>query len=86
MDITNFMTWFVNQVVNIFSWFFGILDNIQFAGTSVLKVSITILILIPLVGVFLTLVSNRSITVQKSERVSDKDDKHKAATTDVRVR
>ncbi len=86
MDITNFMSWFVNQVVSIFSWFFNTLDSITFAGTSLLKVSITIVILVPLVGVLLTLTKNSSITVSKSERVSDDESTHKAKVTDVRVR
>lgn len=86
MDITNFMSWFVNQVVNIFSWIFSTLDSITFAGTSLLRVSITIVILVPLVGVLLTLTKNSSITVSKSERVSDDEGKHKAEVTDVRVR
>lgn len=86
MDISNFMAWFINQVVNIFSWFFGILDNLQFAGTSVLRVLVTIVILVPLVGVLLTLTRNSNVTVSKSERVSNDDSKHKAEVTDVRVR
>lgn len=87
MDISNFMSWFMCQVVNMFSWVFGTLDSITFAGTSLLKVSVTIVILVPLVGVLLTLTKNSSISVSKSERVSTneiKDDKHKASVTDVR--
>lgn len=87
MDITNFMTWFVSQVVDIFSWFFGILDSITFAGTSMLKVLITVVILVPLVGVFLTLTKNATVVGQKSERVKTndiKDKKYASATTDVR--
>lgn len=86
MDITSFMAWFLNQVVSIFSWFFSTLDSITFAGTSLLRVSVTIVILVPLVGVFLTLVKNPNVTVSRSERVSDNDSKHKAEVTNVRVR
>ncbi len=85
MDISNFMSWFVNQVVNMFSWFFETLDSITFAGTSLLKVSVTIVILVPLVGVFLTLSKNLNVTSGKSERVSDKNDKNNASVTDVRT-
>lgn len=83
MDISNFMSWFLNQVVSIFSWFFGILDSITFAGTSLLKVSVTIVILVPLVGVFLTLFKSDFSITTYSERVSDKNDK-KAQVTSVR--
>lgn len=81
MDITNFMTWFVSQVVNIFSWFFNILDSLQFGGTSVLRVLITIVILIPLVGVFLTLFKNDFRFNSTSERVESSNDKDKAKVT-----
>lgn len=86
MDITAFMSWFVNQVANMFTWVYNTLDSITFAGTSLLKVSITLVILVPLVGVLLTLTKNSSVSVSKSERVSTneiKDDKHKASVTNV---
>lgn len=76
MDITNFMAWFVNQVINMFSWFFNILDSIQFAGTSVLRVLITIAILVPLVGVFLTLSKNVNVIAQRSERIRENEKKN----------
>lgn len=71
MDITDFITWFINQVVRIFTWFFTTLDSITFAGTSLLRVSITITILVPLVGILLTIASNPSIRGSRSERVKD---------------
>lgn len=81
MDITNFMTWFISQVVNMFTWFFSLLDNIKFGGTSLLKVCITISILVPLVTVLLTIVSNVSIKGSRSERVEESkkgDAEHRA--------
>lgn len=69
MDITNFMSWFINQVVNMFTWFFGILDSITFAGTSLLKVCITVSILGILIPVLLTIAQNFSIKSSPSERV-----------------
>lgn len=82
MDITNFMTWFVSQCVDIFTWFFNILDSITFAGTSLLRVLVTIVILVPLLGVVLTLVNNNfNVTSSKSEKVSEKDG---TKVTDVR--
>ena len=74
MDISNFMSWFVNQVVNIFTWSFNLLDSITFAGTSLLKVCITISILIPLVFTIITVGKNSSIKVARSERVKESKD------------
>ena len=82
MDISNFMTWFVSQVVNIFSKVFGILDSITFAGTSLLRVLITITILVPLVGVFLTLSKSVNVMGQRSERISEKREKANSKQAD----
>lgn len=73
MDITNFMTWFINQVVSIFKKTFNILDSITFSGISLLDLIITIVILTALIGVLITVVQNVGINLQ-SER-SDKSDK-----------
>lgn len=77
MDITYFISWFVNQVINIFSKSFQIMDSIKFAGTSLLKVIITITILVPLLGVVLTISQNFSVTGTglRSERIKEKNDK-----------
>lgn len=69
MDITDFMAWFVSQVVSIFTKMFNILDNITFAGTSLLKVMLTISILSALLPVLLTIVNNPGKLGSKSERV-----------------
>lgn len=74
MDITNFITWFVSQVVNIFSKCYSILDSITFAGTSLLRVIITIIILGSLVGVFLTLSKSVNVIGQRSERIKKKNE------------
>lgn len=75
MDITAFMTWFVSQVVSIFSKVFNTLDNITFSGTSILKVLVTIMILSALLGVVLTLSKDVSVIGSKSERVKEKKTK-----------
>lgn len=54
-DITNFMNWWLGQVVRIFTYTFNTLDNIQFAGTSILKVSVFIIIIGALTKVVLTI-------------------------------
>lgn len=78
MDISSFMSWFINQVISIFTKCFNILDNITFGGTSLLKVLVTIMILIPLLSVVLTLFYNASSTGYRSgrsEKVKDSNSK-----------
>lgn len=65
MDITNFMTWFINQVVNIFTFAYSTLNDITFMGTSLLKVILTIGILGALLPVILTLVQRQSIGAEQ---------------------
>lgn len=73
MDITNFMTWFIAQVISMFTWVYTTLDSITFAGTSLLKVTVTITILVPLMGVLLTISRNDfNLLGSRSERVKDK--------------
>lgn len=72
MDITVFIEWFFDQVISIFAWCYKILDNIKFSGTSLLKVIIFISIMIPLLGVLLTVGKNGSVTSSRSGRVKNK--------------
>lgn len=77
MDITNFISWFLNVVSSIFSDVFGILNNITFAGTSLLKFMLTIVILSTLLPVLLTIANSQSIgRVAKSEKVTKKGEKN----------
>lgn len=69
-DITNFMNWWVGQCVRIFTFTFDILDNIQFNGTSILRVMVFILILGALTKVVLT-IPNQVISIT-SERKGNK--------------
>lgn len=69
MDITNFMTWFLEQVVDMFTAIFIILDSIEFAGTSLLRVILTILVLGSLLSVILTISKSVNYVGGKSERV-----------------
>lgn len=55
MDISYFMTWFVAQVVTIFTWTYTTLNNIEFGGTSLLKVIIFINIIVPFLYVILSI-------------------------------
>lgn len=72
MDITNFMTWFLGQIGTFFTWIYTTLDSFTFAGTSLLKVIITINIIIPLVSVVLTISKNTSSIAERSIQVKEK--------------
>ena len=73
-DITDFMTWFVSSVVDMFSEFFSILDSITFAGTSLLRVMLSILILGSLIGVILTIGQSFNYLGNRSERIISKQE------------
>lgn len=75
MDITNFMTWFISQVINMFTWIFNTLDSITFAGTSLLRISVTIFILSCLIPIILTVGKSSSVVASRSERVKSKKGK-----------
>lgn len=77
MDITYFITWFISQVVSMFSTLFTILDSITFAGTSLLKFSLALVVLSSLIPVILTIGKSSSVVASRSEKVrsnSRKDD------------
>lgn len=69
MDITNFMEWFIGQVVNMFTSIYNTLDNITFMGTSLLKVSLTIMILGALLTTLLTIANSNIANAEKSGKV-----------------
>lgn len=75
MDISNFMSWFITQVFNIFKWFYILLDSITFGGTSLLKVLVTIVILVPLISVVLTINQNVNVIGNRSERIRNKKER-----------
>lgn len=75
MDISIFMSWFITQVFNIFKWFYNLLDSITFGGTSLLKVLVTIVILVPLISVVLTINQNVNVIGNRSERIRNKKER-----------
>lgn len=75
MDISNFMSWFITHVFNIFKWFYNLLDSITFGGTSLLKVLVTIVILVPLISVVLTINQNVNVIGNRSERIRNKKER-----------
>lgn len=76
MDITNFIVWFVNQVVNIFTWIFSTLDNIKFLGTSLLGVLTTIMILSVLLPVILTLGQSVNAIGERSDKIDERRERN----------
>lgn len=73
MDISNFMTWFVDQVISIFTWAFNLLDSIQFWGTSLLKLSVTIIIINAMIPIILTLVNKGTSIAEYNIKVKEKN-------------
>ena len=71
-DISDFMSWFIGQVVDMFGEIYSILDSITFAGTSLLKVLLTILILGSLLGVILTFSKSVNFVGSRSEKLKNK--------------
>lgn len=65
MDITNFITWFVNQILNIFTWCFNLLNNIRFYNISLLQYIISLLVLGVILEILFTLVNSNGIKNSK---------------------
>lgn len=72
MDITEFMTWFLSQVLQLFTKIFNLLDSIQFMGTSLLKVILTILILSVLIPVILTISKSTNFVGTKADKIKSR--------------
>lgn len=63
INISEFIIWFFNQIINIFTNIFNLLDRIKIANNiSILDISITILIIGTILPVIITLVKSRKIT------------------------
>lgn len=74
MDITEFMSWFISQVVTLFTKIFSLLDSVTFSGTSLLKVTLTILILSALIPILLTIGKSGIAHSERSGRVKGKQE------------
>ena len=72
MDITEFMTWWLSQVLQLFTKIFNLLDSIQFMGTSLLKVILTILILSVLIPVILTISKSTNFVGSKADKIKSR--------------
>lgn len=72
MDITGFMAWWLSQVLQLFTKIFNLLDSIQFMGTSLLKVILTILILSVLIPVILTISKSTNFVGSKADKIKSR--------------
>ena len=72
MDITDFMIWWLSQVLQLFTKIFNLLDSIQFMGTSLLKVILTILILSVLIPVILTISKITNFVGTKADKIKSR--------------
>lgn len=76
MDITEFMTWWINQVVRIMTYIFNLLQSIEFMGTNLLAVITTIIIIGVALPVLLTLPTGGIETIiGTGERIKPKKQK-----------
>ena len=67
MNITNFITWFINQVIIIFSKVFNLLNSIECLGTSLLKVILFIQILAIIIKLLLTISNNTGSYIERAD-------------------
>lgn len=77
MDITNFMQWFINQVITLFTQIFNLMNSIEFMGTSLLKLILTIVILSTIIPVLFTIIQRKDIqnAVSYNDRVKEKNER-----------
>lgn len=70
MDISRFMNWFLNQIVGLVSYFFSLLSDITFNGTSLLEFIINLIV----IGLCLDLlvISARTRRVKNESKSSGK--------------
>lgn len=73
MDISNFMSWFIQQVVRIFQYTYTTLNNITFGGTSLLKVIIFINIIIPFLYLVITIPMSPKGAYREGKKKSDNE-------------
>ena len=60
-DIGDFVTWFIDVMLDYFKWFFNTLDNFIFNGTSLLRYSIFVVLIFPIILMLFTLISNKNL-------------------------
>lgn len=74
MDISTFMSWFIQQVVRIFTFVFTTLNSITFAGTSLLKVIIFINIIVPFLYLVITIPISPNGALKEGKRQKERNE------------
>lgn len=75
MDITGFMSWFISIMLFGVSFIFNTLDNIKFAGVTLLEFCIA-LVLIPIgLSILVAVVKTDYISSKSSKSKSKKEEK-----------
>lgn len=76
MDISYFMSNFLNFFLDIFKFIYNTLDSITFFGVSFLKYTIAIFVLYPLFTTLFTLITSRNVydNIEKRTRKKEKGD------------
>lgn len=62
MDITSFITWFIEEIIKLFTKCFNLLNSITFYNISLLQYIISLLILGVIIEILFTLVSSNGIS------------------------
>lgn len=76
VDITSFMQWWIQQVINILTQCFNILQSIEFMGTNLLAVITTIIIIGVALPVLITIpTSGIETIINTGERVKPQKEK-----------
>ena len=65
MDITSFITWFIESILGILTWCFNLINNITFYNISLLQYIISLLVLGVILEIIFTLVSSNGIKNSK---------------------
>ena len=81
MDITLFMTWFIDMFINLFKFIYNTLDTITFNNISLLQYTISIFVLFPILTLLFTLVTSRNV-YDNIEKRHEKNRKEKAKEND----
>lgn len=76
MDISNFMSWFLSQLLRIFTFTYNTLNNITFGGTSLLKVIIFINVIVPFLYLVITIPNGASNSYRNGFKEGRKERKN----------
>lgn len=76
------MQWFIELVVNMFTSIYNTLDSITFMGTSLLKFSLTIMILASLVTVLFTIANSYVVNGERFGRAEGRREKNKKRSSE----